>query len=507
MSCISNESVVTDDRKRRFPLRGIERFGVADPCVSMKCCHATAISGDMDQLLRFLPTAVMRTYNRHPRLRALAVTDEEFTAEIQPRITLEDVATKKLLRVRELSDSEEDHAAWMEWNQFVQTETHVPFDRSTQFMFYLTAWVNKTENKARFFLFSDHIMSDGESGMIFVNDTLEDVALLSIEAAKPVNELPLRPSLYAMLLTSPWWLKPVAKTVLAVLVGPAFVSSMKVFKPVLAPREDQKDFGIPFEQNSTTLLSQAGSPTNMRDTLRRCKQEGVTLGNALIPMLVLAFYHASKVDHKLKGVEETDGPFHLVTDMCYNMRQRVPEPAEERQVGVYMTTTRLQWLATEGVDMRTAKFWDLARTSQQQTNAQGGNLLEMAIPCVMMDRKLAKPSVGALLGDFKIASSCSGDATISNLGRYAYKKKHLLAANGELTVEDMFAFCAIPFVTSSSTMWLSTVNSFNYSMGHKVDEKVGSELFNACVRICENASSIQKDDTMEDVLKRLGIEA
>ncbi|KAG7392354.1 hypothetical protein PHYPSEUDO_000762 [Phytophthora pseudosyringae] len=506
MSCFSNEGLVGD--KRRFPLRAIERFGIAEPDVSVKCCHAIAVSGDMDQLLKFLPTAVMRTFNRHPRLRALIVQDEEFTAEVQPQISLDGVAAKKLLRVREMSDSQQDVAAWKNWNQFVQSETHVPFDRFTQFMFYVTVWVNKAEGKARFFVFSDHIMSDGDSGQIVVNDTLEDVALLSIEAAKPVHEFPLRPSLYDMWFTGgPWWLKPLSKMMLAVAGGSAFVNFMKVFKPVLSPREDQKDFGVPFQQNSTTLLSHAGNPTNMRDTLRRCKEEGVTLGGALIPMLVLAFYHASKVDHKLKGVEETDDMFRFVADICYNMRQRVPKPAEERQVGLYVTNTPLQWLAAEGVNMKSEKFWELARTSKRQMGEQGDKLLAMAMPCFLMDRKLTKPKVGKLLGDFKIPSSCTGDATISNLGRYLYKKKHILASNGVLEVEDMFAFCAIPFVATSSTIWLSTVNSFNYSLAHKVDEKVGNELFNAYVKICENASSINKDDTMEDVLKRLGIEA
>jgi hypothetical protein len=131
----------------------------------------------------------------------------------------------------------------------------------------------------------------------------------------------------------------------------------------------------------------------------------------------------------------------------------------------------------------------------------------MAMPCFLMDRKLIRPKLGDLLGGFKIPRSCTGDATISNLGRYIYKKEHILASDGKLTVEDMFAFCAIPFVATSSTIWLSTVNSFNYSLAHKVDEKVGSELFKAYVTICENASSISKDATMEEVLQRLGLEA
>ncbi|TDH66549.1 hypothetical protein CCR75_006480 [Bremia lactucae] len=505
MSCISSNAV--EGTKRRFRLRGIERFGIAEPDVSIKCCHAIAISGDMDQLLKYLPTAVMETFNRHPRLRALVVQDKEYTAEVQPPITLDDVDAKKLLRVREFFDSSEDVAEWSNWNQFVQTETEIPFDRFTQFMFYLTVWVNREENKARFFVFSDHVMSDGDSGQIVVNDTLEHVALLSIEAAKPVNELPLLPSLYDMWFKStPWWLKPFAKTMLALVGGSAFIKVMKAFRPVLTPREDQVDFGVPLKSNSTTLLSLAGSPTNMQNTLRRCKEEDVTLGSALVSIVVLAFYHASKVDRKLNDTEEPQGPFKLVFDLCYNMRQRMPKPAKERQVGLYVTNSPLQWLATEGVDMKTVKFWDLARTAKQQVAIQGNNLLNMAMPCFLMDRKLVKPKVKKLLGDFRIPSSCTGDAILSSIGRYLYKTKHILASNGVLVVEDMFAFCAIPFVAASSTIWLSTVNAFNYSLAHKVDSQVGDALFHAYVHICENASSIHRDDTMEIVLKRLGID-
>ncbi|RLN52398.1 hypothetical protein BBJ29_001069 [Phytophthora kernoviae] len=504
MSCASSESAPGGNR--RVALRAIERFGIAEPDVSVKCCHAIAIGGDMEQLACYLPTAVMRVFNRHPRMRLTIVKDEEFMGEIQPQITLDDVAAKKLCRVRQFSESEEDVKTWKNWSNFVQTETDLPFDRFTEFMFYLTVWVNRAESKARFFLFSDHIVADGDSGMVVVNDILEDIALLSIEAAKPVQESPLRPSLYDMWFSEPWWLKPVAKTVLAVAGGSAFINFMKAFKPVLTPREDQEDFGMPFVKNSTTLLCAAGSPTNMRDTLRKCKEEGATMGGALIAMIVLAFYHASKVDHKIKGEEQPESPFRFVADISYNMRQRVPNPAPERQVGLYVTNTPLKWLATEGVDMRKEKFWDLARVSKEQMATQSAKLLEMALPCFMMDRKLTKPSLGQFFGDYKIPSSCTGDTTISNVGRYLYKKEHILGSDGVLRVEDMYGFCAIPFVAASSTMWLTTVNSFHYSIAHKVGDEVGKELFKAYTTICENASNIRADDTMEEVLKRVGLD-
>ncbi|CEG39130.1 hypothetical protein F442_01642 [Plasmopara halstedii] len=502
MNCFSSEN--TD--KRRFPLRAVERFCVSEPNVSVKCCHAISISGDMNQLLQFLPTAVMRTFNRHPRLRALIVDDQKFIAEVQPQITLRDVETKKLFRVREISDSNVDIADWKNWNHFVQSETAIPFDRFTNFMFYLTVWVNWKESKARFFLFSDHIMSDGDSGQVFVNDCLEDVALLSIEAIKPVVELPLRPSLYEMwMMGGPWWLKPLAKTMLTLVGGSSFVNFMKGFKPLLTPRDDQNDFCLPFKENTTVLLSQAGTPTNMRDTLRKCKEENVTMGGALIPAIVLAYYHASKVDCELNGVEKTDSIFRLVADVCYNMRQRISQPVSERQVGLYVTNSPLQWLITEGVNLKTVKFWDLARTSKAEMTNQCTKLLEMSMPCFLLDRKLIKPKVGKLLGDFKIPSSCTGDATISNLGGYLYKHKHILACNGVLEVEDMFAFCAIPYVATSTTIWLTSVNAFNYSLAHKVDKRVGNALFHAYVNICEALSNIEKDATMEDVLKLFGL--
>lgn len=506
MNCFSTEKAMSD--KPRFPLRAIERFCVSEPNVSVKCCHAILISGDMKQLLHYLPTAVMRTFNRHPRLRALIVDDKHYLAEVQPHITLRDVETKRLIRVRELTASSDDVSDWKNWNQFVQVETTVPMDRFKAFMFYLTVWVNWDESKARFFLFSDHSVSDGDSGQVFVNDCLEDVALLSIEATKAVVEYPLRPSLYDMWLTEgPWWVKPVAKTILALVGNSSFVNFMKSFQPKLTPREDQRDFGLPLQENSTVLLSQAGTPGNKQNTMRKCKEEGVSIGGALIPVVVLAYYHASRVDRKLHGGNEVDeNPFRLVADVCYNMRKRVPHPAPETQVGLYVNNAPLQWLMTEGVDLKRAKFWDLARTAKEHMTAQCSKKLEMAMPCFLSDRKLIKPKLQKVLGDFKIPNSCTGDVTISNLGSYQYKTKHILAANGVLEVEDMFGLCAIPYVATSTTMWLTSVNAFNYSLAHKVDHQVGTALFKTYVKICENLSSIGKEDTMEHVLERLGID-
>ncbi|KAE9169528.1 hypothetical protein PF005_g27930 [Phytophthora fragariae] len=82
---------------RRVKLRGIERMVTMVDGVSMKIVHSMLVTGDAETLLRFLPVAVMRTFNLHPRMRALQVKDEEFTAEIQAPVTIDDIANKNLL--------------------------------------------------------------------------------------------------------------------------------------------------------------------------------------------------------------------------------------------------------------------------------------------------------------------------------------------------------------------------------------------------------------------------
>ncbi|RLN95898.1 hypothetical protein BBJ28_00026634 [Nothophytophthora sp. Chile5] len=198
MRFLSPSSISSANHKwpKRIPLRGIERFGVTVDGVSTKCMHHILVSGDVATLLQFLPTAVMRAFNRHPRMRTLVLKDDLFMAEIQPPISLADVTTKNLLSVREFSSPEAGD--WKNWGQFVEEQCQIGFKRFEQFMFQFVVWVDRERKQARLMLFSDHIVSDGDSGQVIANDILEDAALLSLKAAEPVEEFPLRPSLYEM---------------------------------------------------------------------------------------------------------------------------------------------------------------------------------------------------------------------------------------------------------------------------------------------------------------------
>ncbi|RLN50344.1 hypothetical protein BBJ28_00025257, partial [Nothophytophthora sp. Chile5] len=140
----------------RVSLRGVERMVTTSDGVSTKIAHSMLIKGDTTTLLRFLPSATMRTFNLHPRMRALQVKGQDFLAEIQPPVTVDMVSTDGLLRVRMLTPADYGEGTPTSWQKYAEEECSIGFDRYSQLPFYLSVWVAKRKGTARLMLFSDH---------------------------------------------------------------------------------------------------------------------------------------------------------------------------------------------------------------------------------------------------------------------------------------------------------------------------------------------------------------
>ncbi|GMF41249.1 unnamed protein product [Phytophthora lilii] len=147
----------------------------------------------------------------HPRMRALQVKDEDFTAKVQAPVTIDDIASMDLLRIRLFSSSKDSNFSFEKSQRYAEDECNIGFDRYSQFPYFMTMWVDEREEQARLMLFSDHYMSDGYSGMVVLNCVLEQVAFLAKHDSEleinQVQEFPLRPSLYDMWLSKKWLLK------------------------------------------------------------------------------------------------------------------------------------------------------------------------------------------------------------------------------------------------------------------------------------------------------------
>ncbi|RLN90305.1 hypothetical protein BBJ28_00018160 [Nothophytophthora sp. Chile5] len=477
--------------------------------VSMKIVHSMLVTGDTTTLVRFLPAALMRTFNMHPRMRALQVKSKDFAAEIQPFVTL-DVVAKDLLRVRQFDEVEVNGNPFAKWEKYAEDECNLSFDRYSQFPFYLTVWVDEKAERARLLLFSDHFMSDGYSGMVVLNCILEQVALLAKQSgAKQPLEYPLRPSVYKMWLSKVTWAKPLVKLLIALLGSMVYREVLKKFKPLLSARADQQDFAAPPKTNSTNASFAQGDPECMRKALARCKEENVTFAGALVSAIVLAFYHAAKSQSTFKETK----PFKLTADLDYNMRLRVPRPAEEEQVGMYVAIADLEWLATEGVDLQNTRFWALAHRAKLEIDERLHHTLTMAAPTFMMDRRLNAQLDPAFVKAVPILHSQTSDVNISSVGRYPFKKEHSFVPEEQETAEEhkghglavtsLHVYNSVPHLSPSATILVCSVDSFNYAMADKCEDTAAKALFTALVKITENSGSIGKNETLQEVLTRL----
>ncbi|KAF4037434.1 hypothetical protein GN244_ATG10476 [Phytophthora infestans] len=412
-------------------------------------------------------------------MRALQVQGQDFVAEIQELVSIDDISTKNLLRVQASHDSFDS------WQKYAEDECNVGFDRYTQLPFFLTVWVDEEAQHARLMLFSDHFMSDGYSGMVVLNDILQQITSLATQVL-PVQaqELPLRPSFYDLWLSSKPLSKAFMKGVISFFGKAIFHSELTRFRPVLLAREDQHDFVVPPLLNPTTASFAEGDPTSMKKTLSKCKEENVTFGGAVVCATLLAFYRAAE---SLPDFDSAQ-PFKLILDLDYNMRRRVLHPVEEDIVGTYVTFAHLGRLGRKGVNLTTTKFWDLARQAKRDIDSKVNQTMPLTAVPIIFDQQINAKIQPSFTKALNIRHSQTSDVNLSN---------------NLLEVETLHVYNSMPHLGPSAVLWVSSVSSFCYSMGHKCEDDSAKTLFTAFVAVCENIGSIRAEASMADVLEQL----
>ncbi|KUF94367.1 hypothetical protein AM587_10006802 [Phytophthora nicotianae] len=483
--------VRTENGKVRGQLRGFERVYTAVDESSTKVAHVMVVKGPVRILVQHLPTALMHTFNLHPRMRALQVQGAFHEAEIQPLITVIDVATRRLLRVRSTDKAEEQTGAW---KRHVQEECEKFVNRYEEFASFLEIWINESNDMARLFLFSDHYMCDGTSGVTILNDTLKHVALLASEEKIEPKQHPVRASPYNLWLDNYTFTTPLTKMTVR-LLSPVIKSILTSHtKPLLPARSDQADLVYPFTNNPSYALFEAGAPQTMKKVLQRCKQEGVTYSGALTAAVILAYYYASQKHHSTALTES----FKVTLTMSTNLRSRLPTPVPEDVVGSYASLVPLDSVKSLGTVFASVKFWDVARSCKQDIK-NGLKSPAVAFTDIFMDQNFNSASVSTAFSKHVIKNSCSGDVNISNIGRYPYPTSHTLGDAGELSVENLFLYESVPFFSMGALMYVSTVKSFNYSMLHKYEDKDAKRLFKAYVTFGEHIGDVDENSTMANV--------
>ncbi|GAB9474330.1 hypothetical protein Gpo141_00011460 [Globisporangium polare] len=548
MASSSTHEVARSTAYKRFALRGYERVSTLADHGSFKVAHVMVVRGQIDELLKYLPQALVLTFNKHPRMRAKQVKGEFALAEVHPPIAIETLAKGRLLGVRGTNVDEERLG---KWQKHIEEESNIPFDRFTQYPFFLRVWVDKANNNARLILFSDKFVSDGMSGTVVLNDLLAFASSLSLGSAslaKDKLELPLRPSLYNMWLDSlftgslvKFWVNWFAKK--------SFKNEMKSFTPLIAPRKQQNDMAVPPKCNPTAVLFADGSEANLKKIQAACDREGVKIQSALAVAVLLGYYSTQPQATTPKAAEEEEAttvpepqdepeltprdtsekdttktdtkkavtkpepktPFKLHMDTLIDMRRRVEYPVQEVQIGDYTTSYPLEFFAHEGVIIDDAKFWDLARANKAQLD-ELLNSYSLPTPLVFADKSFSANTPAKFFEEVPVPHSTTADVTLANLGSYIHQLSHDFRAidpktkkptTAKLTVESLHFSSTAPHLTSAAALFVTSVKALSFGIAHKYEDLAGRALFANLVKLIESIGDIGADERLGDVVARV----
>lgn len=477
---------------KRVALRSFERLMTLSDDAYVMVAHVLLVKGQTQHLIRHLPAALMKTFNRHPRMRIKLLKDEFSTGRIQPLLSLDDIEVERVLYVTQTNADGLSNSAYQ---SFLQKMAHTPYDRYNEFPYKLHVWVDDINEQARLILLSDHYVSDGSSGNTILNDVLTFAAELSRDPATSlaVTEMPLHPSLFETMLDehpneSPQFINLVTTNVRSVL------QSAPMFTHVIAPNAAQEDFRMPEPpKNPSTLLFAEGSKTNLDKIVAKCREEKTTFFGALAASIFLSYIVTSdSVD---------DEAFKLTAFMNFNMRERLLKPIDPQSVGCIIT---LNDMNAPTLNVPGQRFWDLARMLKTQSNHAHDVFAATAIPMILLDQYFNRQSDPKLYEDFPTKCSSLADVDISSVGRYPYKTSHAFAT-GDLTLESLQYTGRVPFLGAAAFFYATSLHQVGYSIGHHYDQATGKKLFDTAVAVMEQSWSIHSDETLVDAINKLNV--
>ncbi|TYZ69322.1 hypothetical protein PybrP1_004059 [[Pythium] brassicae (nom. inval.)] len=488
-----------------FPLFGYERFFAMNPHTSAKLAHVMTLRGDVATLLRHLPTAVLATFNLHPRMRAALLPGHSpLTAMICPQLV--DVAELKALYAVTETEDEEESLAWM---KLVEAECEKPFNRGRDLPFALRVFTGRrSPSFARIVLFADHYMSDPTSGLVVLNSLLqnaskaalapagEDANGLLLPSAAAMAELPLRPSLYESMHWVNPWIGVLNEAVSKWFIEPLFNldhSGFAPFFPVDTATQQDFDRAPPEQANPSRALFAQGSAESMQRALARCESENATLQGALIASTIMAFALA-RHDGRLRNCD--DAPLHVKMDVTCDMRAGALKDSDDGAgtVGLYSTAANLVFTSSEGVRVHSTGFWDLARKVDHE------------MQCLLLNHELKLQSVYVhetlnaenTRSNLNVRNSVLSDVAVASVGVYPYARRVPLGGDSSAAIEigDLHVYSSLPSLSPATMLYTSAVTSFSYSMMHKLQRETAADLFHWYVQSVEHLGHYGSTDSL-----------
>jgi hypothetical protein len=495
---------------QKFPLYGIERYFSLTNDATTKSAHVMTIESDdaegIDIILQRLPQAVQTVWNRHPRMRAVEALDEVNMAALQPKLTLKEA--NELVTIIPLTEKQFKNDS--RWHAYVAEECARPMDRHRDLPYFVH--VLSSRKAVRLILFSDHFMSDGHSCMLILNSLLEEVCTkngVTCKEEKEDKEEIVPPSLFERWLLTPMgWKTWLLRKFLYYFGDHITRQTYSQRHYALPTAKEVQDFSFTTMNSSPNkALFASGTSDNLKKLCIRCKEEGVTVGGAMYAAVAIAYLKAKYP----KGIQNPDDvkSIHIITDVTYNMRDRVENPLPSDIVGAYIASRQLKSLEREGIALN-AGFWDIARRCKKEI-LEGVIAPDLVTSSLYINDRFHR---GCFDPKLIVPHSLLCDVNISNAGRYPYAKSFSLWTDGNLKkhfvikVVAYHRYSSLPWLSAGSFLYTTSVDYMCYGASHRYEDEVGKILFDTFVETVESMGSIPTDATIYQVFeKKIALEA
>ncbi|KAJ3309340.1 hypothetical protein HDV04_006229 [Boothiomyces sp. JEL0838] len=447
-------------KENEFRLEGLERFVTINDDRSVKIAHISVLYGNPYHLAQLLPKAFMNVINKHPKMRTIAYPH---STKVYTRDYLDYAEAGKLVTTIDMDD----------WQDYVLQECKVPFQRTREIPFKLSL-VIQSEKQSTLILFSDHYMSDGHSGLIILNDILENIR----DECIPLYELKRTRSFFSSAFSN-FTSKLLDNKLVDYAISGLAMKTFTSFKSCL-PLISENDVNVDKAVPKSFGYFESGSFENLQQALNRCRQEETTLNAAVMILLAIA---AGKISNQKEVIQ-------LAFDIDYNMRGKV-EGITKEDVGFNVAIGSLESFL-KGLDVN-EKFWEAAKRLRKESLIADKSLSQK-LNQVYSHRNLHSLKTVPTPND----KCCINDLNLSNIGRYPFE-----TVVGNYKIKNIWVYNNMPYLGPAFTFFLTSTENINYSCVSRVENTSGKKLFDYAVSLVENIHTLDSEITVKQVLERL----
>lgn len=354
---------------------------------------------------------------------------------------------------------------------------------------------NSTEHQQfHLIIFSNHIVSDGRSGMILINDLLTLLTMDNLsDHIEPVNTQIL-PCLADLIPKPNRFLFPIIYLIAKRMVKKELRKLPNSQIPTKIEYLENEKTSSKLQPVKSNFLFTSSSSTLYSRLRSKCRSLDLTLHGPLMACLLLSIDRCFPKNKKKKG----NGSFDPIKiDVDFDLRSRIPNSSLNKStVGFCITATGIYLKQRQKLDRKL--FWNFAKDCSKETNRSitNGNIL--LAPHVFKKFSVSQRKLEKLTN--RMVEGRLGEINFSNIGKYPHSTVY---GKDELKLEGLHVVNNSSIYRVSMVFLVTCVGEeqMDFSISHEIESSAkAQEFLDYFVRLIEKIADSDTNITLQQLL-------